>query len=38
VPSQKEVIQIKITLVGDCQSGKTSFANKYLTGSCPNYY
>lgn len=30
--------QIKVTLIGDCQSGKSSFAARYSTGNCPNYY
>lgn len=38
VPVQKEVTQIKITLIGDPQTGKTSFAQRYSTNSCPSYY
>jgi GTPase SAR1 family protein len=32
------VTQIKIALIGDTQSGKSSFAQKYANGSCPPYY
>ena len=35
VPTHKEVIQIKITLIGDAQSGKTSFTQGYCRGKCP---
>jgi len=38
VPAHKEVIQIKVTLIGDAQSGKTSFAQRYSTGVCPSQY
>jgi GTPase SAR1 family protein len=27
-----------VALIGDQQSGKTSFMKKYTSGSCPNYY
>lgn len=38
VPAHKEVIQIKITLIGDAQSGKTSFAQKYANNNFPQTY
>lgn len=38
VPSQREVTQLKVTLVGDPQTGKTSFAQRYCQGVCPTVY
>jgi len=38
VPATKECMQIRVALIGDPQSGKTSFMNKYVNGTCPNYY
>jgi Gtp-binding protein of the ras superfamily involved in termination of M-phase len=38
VPAQKEVVQIKVTLIGDAQSGKTSFAQRYTNNVCPQSY
>lgn len=35
---QKEVSQIKVTLIGDPQTGKTSFTQRYVNNSCPPYY
>ncbi len=30
VPSHKDIVQVKIALVGNSQTGKTSFISKYL--------
>ena len=38
VPATKEMIQIKIGLIGDQQSGKSSFVQKCLGNPCPNFY
>ena len=38
VPAQKEVVQLKITLIGDQQSGKTSFAQRYSKDIAPGSY
>lgn len=38
VPATKEMIQIKVGLIGDTQTGKTSFAVRSLGNPCPNYY
>lgn len=38
VPATKEMIQIKIGLIGDQQSGKSSFVQKCLGNACPNFY
>lgn len=38
VPATKEMAQIKIGLIGDQQSGKSSFVQKCLGHACPNFY
>lgn len=38
VPSTKEMLQIKLGLIGDPQTGKSSFVAKALGLPCPNYY
>lgn len=38
VPSTKEMIQIKMGLIGDQQTGKSSFVARCLGNACPNYY
>lgn len=38
VPMQKEVSQIKVTLIGDPQTGKSSFAQRYAINNCPANY
>jgi|JI9StandDraft_1071089.scaffolds.fasta_scaffold544593_1 GTPase SAR1 family protein len=38
VPMQKEMTQLKIALIGDPQTGKSSFAQQYSQGICPPYY
>ena len=38
VPMQKEVTQIKVTLIGDPQTGKTSFAERYANNNFLSYY
>jgi GTPase SAR1 family protein len=35
---QKEMTQLKISLIGDPQTGKSSFAQQYSQGICPPYY
>jgi GTPase SAR1 family protein len=38
VPAIKEMVQLKIGIIGDQQSGKTSFVSRCLGNPCPNYY
>ena len=38
VTATKEMIQIKVGLIGDTQTGKTSFVARCLANPCPNYY
>jgi GTPase SAR1 family protein len=38
VPSTKEMVQVKIGLIGDQQTGKSSFVARCLGTPCPNYY
>jgi GTPase SAR1 family protein len=32
------MVQIKIGLIGDQQSGKSSFVSRCVSNTCPNYY
>lgn len=32
------MVQIKVTLIGDAQSGKTSFTQRYAHNTCPQHY
>jgi small GTP-binding protein len=38
VPATKEMLQIKIGLIGDQQAGKSSFVERCLGNACPNFY
>lgn len=38
VPTTKECVQLRIALVGDVQTGKSSFLRRYVMGSFPAHY
>jgi GTPase SAR1 family protein len=38
VPATKEMLQLKLGLIGDPQTGKSSFVARCLGLPCPNYY
>lgn len=38
VPHQKENVTIKVVLVGDAQSGKSSLVNRYVSNRNPGQY